>query len=226
MTDAAPWTQPLISIDVVPMRCRNGVAEVLLGTRANAPFAGRPALPGVLMQRERSVDAAARALESKVGLDPSVAVFRDVGVFDAVDRDPRGPTMSIVKLAVIPAAASAPAPDAPNTTALPLDEATGLPFDHDAIIVAAISRLHQLLWTDRDVTRAFFGDLFSTRDAHRVHARIAEFVGIERPMAISNLKRKMQDLGWVRPSDRISESGAKGGRPSFLWTWVEPDTEM
>lgn len=213
-TAAATWTQPLISIDVVPLRFQDSTAEVILGERVNAPFADELALPGVLMQHERSTDAAERALETKVGLDPKAAVYRDVGVFDAEDRDPRGPTLSIVKLAVVHSH-----PTLELASAKPLSQATGLPFDHDAIIRAAAGRLHQLLFNDQEATKAFFGEYFTTREAFRASEQLAECAGISKTMTISNLKRKIQDLDWVELTSRTSESSAKGGRPSFLWSW-------
>lgn len=209
------WTQPLISVDVVPLRYRPETVEVVLGRRAFEPFAGELALPGVLMQRERSIDAADRALGSKVGIEADQVVIRDVGIEDAPERDPRGPTLSIVKVAAV-----APGATPESGEGVPLAEAVGLPFDHDALIRLAARRLLELLWSDREVTEAFFGEAFTSRDAFLAQEQLAAAAGVERTPPLRNLRRRIEELGWAAPTGETRESTARGGRPTLVWAWT------
>ena len=106
MTDAAPAArdQPLIAIDVVPVSFTTGGGlRVATARRANAPYAGREALPGVLLDAaERLADGARRALRTKTGIDAAaVRHLAQVGAFDGPERDPRDAAVSIAFLAVV-----------------------------------------------------------------------------------------------------------------------------
>ncbi len=217
MTDT---TQPLVSIDVVPFRydAARGQLLVTLGARLFEPFKGALALPGVLLGHERVDDAARRALRTKVGVE-GAPVLRDVGVFDNPDRDPRGPTLSITKLAAV----APPSPAEHLTVAQrPVEEARGLPFDHDAIVRRAAVALSEKLWADKDLTRSLMGESFTSRDALMVQRRLNQVVGPdhEADLNASNMQRRIRSTGWVRRAGTASSSSAKGGRPPVTWAWI------
>ncbi len=106
MTDvpSAARDQPLIAIDVVPVSFT--VAEglrVATARRAYDPYAGREALPGVLLDAaERLADGARRALRTKAGIGTgAVRHLTQVGAFDGPSRDPRETAISIAFTAVV-----------------------------------------------------------------------------------------------------------------------------
>lgn len=205
------YDQPLISVDVVCVWAEGGSLRLGLGRRLNEPFAGALALPGVLMVRERSTEAALRALSEKVGIT-DVGLLRDIGVFDAADRDPRGPTLSIAKLAFITPEAAA---SSDRMEAVGFDEAPTLPFDHAGIIAAARANLGQLLWADREAARMLLGEDFTTSDITVLGREIS---GVrEHP---SNVRRRMEGTGWATLTGQRRMPASGRGRPTAVWTWA------
>lgn len=245
--DAQRYEQPLVSVDVVPLwAAADGTLHVTLGRRLNEPFRGELALPGVLMGRERSVEAAARALRTKVGVEPGTVVLRDIGVFDSHERDPRGPTMAVAKAGFglqrdllggelpdvgLPGAGPSGAGSsdagpsgaglgAGHAEAAPVAELPALPFDHASIIGAACRALARSLWTDREVCAALLGPEFTTRTATAVQRQLEAFGGQEARADASNMKRRLQVLGWVTPTERTELPDGATGRPSTVWVWT------
>lgn len=218
------FSQPLISVDVVPVWVENGRVLFGLGARQYEPFKGALALPGVLMGRERSLEAALRALKSKVGIE-APRLLRDIGVFDAAERDPRGPTLSIAKVALLNPDEAASARregtltswslnDAAQDTLEPQDAA--LPFDHDGIVRQARQYLAGALWSDSVLTRGLLGERFTTREATGVHRDLTGDVSLHP----SNVRRRLAALDGLESSDEVVSDGQ--GRPSTAWTWSEP----
>jgi 8-oxo-dGTP diphosphatase len=196
--------QPLVSIDVVPLRFNReaGAIEFATGARIFEPFIGEQALPGVLLNSGESIEAAAtRALDSKVGL-PS-GLFRQLGAYDSSNRDPRGASISIVLL-------SAQSNAAESKKAVWHATAPKLPFDHEVIVREAYDRASQALWRDVSFTRSLLGERFTTADAVAI--------GSPTPHA-SNARRWFETWPHVRRVENLSKSGAVG-RPAVTWEWV------
>lgn len=201
MTDA----QPLVSIDVVPVRYNRalGVIEFATGTRIFEPFLGEQALPGVLLSSGESINAGAiRALDVKVGLPAGVS--RQLGAFDSTNRDPRGATISIALVSI-------QEPTANSDRAFWHAEVSELPFDHEGIVREAFTRVSQALWKDVEFTRALLGDNFTTADALNV--------GSPTPHA-SNARRWFETWPHVRRIENLSKTGSVG-RPAATWEWID-----
>lgn len=258
--------QPLIAVDVVPVRYlpSRGFVELFLGKRLYEPSRGAFALPGVLLGErvplsdpdkagdriENTDEAARRALRSKATI-VNARLF-DLGVFEGDEnsaRDPRGETVSISKLAVVPAAYS---PDGEQAILSPLS-ATGLPFDHDEIVDAAARMIEQQLLVDADLTHALVGDRFTLSDLQAIQRDVAARVDdaeVRRPTTKRHPSRDLEELrlrrlertGWfdkVEPETLAAESeeqarlaalanpgsakeAPKGrGRPQIVWKWRE-----
>jgi 8-oxo-dGTP diphosphatase len=94
---AAPKT-PLISTDCV---IRDDEGRIVLIRRVNAPFKGAFALPGGFVDIGETVEAACRreALE-ETGL--TVGALHLIGVYSDPGRDPRGHTVSIAFVTLLP----------------------------------------------------------------------------------------------------------------------------
>ncbi|MDK1361011.1 hypothetical protein QNO00_12125 [Arthrobacter sp. zg-Y1219] len=208
--------QPLVSIDIVPFVFRNGVLEVVLAKRIFEPFLGKAALPGVLLSpNERLAEAAVRALETKAGIgQESIRSITGAGVFDNPDRDPRGPTLSIVHAVILD-------PEAPATGggAVPVRaaEVKDLPFDHVAIIARTAGAVLDALWIDRALTRALLGDRFTTASAARLVRELA--AAAKRPEPVTNnLGRDLAKSSWfIKTTPAAAPSGR--GRPAAEWGW-------
>src|SRR3989442_10893240 len=96
----------VVAVDMVlfTVRAADTIAEawqVLLVQRDDAAFAGKWALPGVLVRADENFDRAARrALSTKAGLDAAQWYLEQLGTFGAPDRDTRGRVVSVAHLAL------------------------------------------------------------------------------------------------------------------------------
>jgi 8-oxo-dGTP diphosphatase len=202
--------QSAVSIDVLTLRFWPDDEAIHLGIapRAHAPFAGRLALPGVLLARgARLADDALRAVTTKLGV-PADAV-RAVGqlvTFDEPNRDPRGPTLSIAMWAVVSPA------DSPAEW-FPLDAVPPLAFDHGRIVTNCRPLLAARLWSDLVFTRALLGDSFS---ATRAVTATASLRG-DRPDP-ANLNRLMAAIPTLHRTDQRVRHRSTG-RPAAIWSF-------
>ncbi len=204
MTD---WQQPLLSVDVVAVKWDGEALQFALHDRPNEPFAGRSALPGVLLlPGEALVDAVHRAVAVKIGAaEASIIQVTQVGAFDGTNRDPRGATISIAHLAVIEHDASK------LESGQWAADATGLPFDHDAIVGSAIDELGLRLWSDWPLTRAILGEEFTTKSALALSHRLDAL-----PNRASNVAR------WLEATGRVERIGQTGR--ATVWSWLPEES--
>ena len=209
--------QPLVSIDTVPLVFDGSRVLVVLARRLYEPFQDEFALPGVLLlPSERLTEAALRALSAKAGVDAGeILSLTGAGVFDNPDRDPRGPTLSIVHAAVLRAGWQ---PPAERVRALPLNRLGPLPFDHEAIIRRTTATVLDALWVDRDLTRALLGDAFTTAHAAQLVRELSACAGRGEPDT-SNLGRSLAKNTWFARS-AIPAPARGAGRPPASWSWA------
>jgi len=203
------YEQPLVSIDVVPVRFADGDIRVALGRRLFEPFKGQLALPGVLLLPTESIDDAAyRALEVKTGLNRGdVLTLVRIGAFDNPDRDPRGATISIALVAII-----SPAAEANGSIWQSPSEFGELPFDHFNIIEEALSELNVRLWRNNDVTKALIGTEFSTAHAIAITEKLSTGA-VDK----TNFTRTLKNYAGVEQSEAVKTGR---GRPSAGWKFV------
>lgn len=216
------WEQPLISVDVVAVKLDKISRElcIFVGQRNFEPNKGDFALPGVLLlPGERAMDAAHRALSTKVQIpDSEVVVLRDIGIVDNPDRDPRGPSLSVVVLAIVDNDFNVDDENVKMLTLKALEE-TALPFDHGSIIKKALSSLDSLLMTDKEITKALLGQEFTTTELHSAFAQLHSISGsIVSIPDLSNLSRSLKSNPWVSQSLTSLTSKSKG-RPASTWSF-------
>jgi 8-oxo-dGTP diphosphatase len=131
--------RPILTVDVALLTLRERRLHVFLQTRDKPPHAGRDALIGGYVHPEEDdsvAAAAARVLAQKVGA--GVRVLEQLMTFSGLRRDPRGWSASVAYYALLPEDALPTA--TPRVNLVPLDQARGLPFDHDAILEGALAR--------------------------------------------------------------------------------------
>jgi 8-oxo-dGTP diphosphatase len=146
------YPRPAVTVDLVAFRVRDGALETLLIKRKHDPFAGRWAIPGGFLDMDETAEAGARReFREETTLEPP-AKLTFVGAFDAPDRDPRGRTISLAHLGLLPPGTPVPAgaDDAAEAAWLEVEtlESNDLAFDHPAILEAARFRLTALLKED------------------------------------------------------------------------------
>jgi 8-oxo-dGTP diphosphatase len=131
------YPRPMVAVDIVVVT-KAAAPEVLLVRRKNEPFAGSWALPGGYLEMEETLAAAARReLMEETGV--AAATITPLGPWDAVDRDPRGRTITfaflarVVKGRVHPKAAD----DAAEVGWFSLSRPPEMAFDHRDVLAAA-----------------------------------------------------------------------------------------
>lgn len=136
------YARPALTVDCVVFGFDEGDLKVLLVQRALEPFKGRWALPGGFVHDDESLDAAAmRELREETGLGD--LFLEQLYTFGAVDRDPRGRTVSVAYYALVTLAGRnlAASTDAARAAWFSASELPSLAFDHDAIVDTAVQRL-------------------------------------------------------------------------------------
>ena len=134
--------QPIIvTIDVVLLTLAPKGMQVALQRRAQAPFTGALALPGGYVRPEldaHTFETALRVLETKTGI--TSAHLEQLVTESSRHRDPRGWSLSVVYLALVPLdgllAQASKGLELCNADALP-----ALAFDHAELIAKALTRL-------------------------------------------------------------------------------------
>lgn len=97
-TRLAERPQVALTCDIVCVRIKNKVLQVLLIRRRRDPFKGSWALPGGFVEGEEGIEnCARRELLEETGL--KVHGLCQIGVFDTPGRDPRGHVVSIAYVA-------------------------------------------------------------------------------------------------------------------------------
>jgi 8-oxo-dGTP diphosphatase len=129
----------MMTVDAVVFETVGRVPRVLLIQRGCDPFKGAWALPGGYLEMEETLeDAVVRELAEETGLGG--VALRQFHTFSAVDRDPRGRTLSTAFVGVLNGEAPtlAAASDAAGLGWHSIDALPDLAFDHGEIISRAV----------------------------------------------------------------------------------------
>jgi 8-oxo-dGTP diphosphatase len=143
------YPRPAVTVDAL-VATRGAPREVLLVRRKHPPFAGLWAIPGGFVEEEEDLEPAVlRELEEETGLrGVRLHQFRTYGT---PGRDPRGRTISVVYVALLPEASAPPrvsgGDDAAEARFFRADRLPDLAFDHARIIEEALAWLDARLRT-------------------------------------------------------------------------------
>ncbi len=136
------YKTPAVTIDVVLLTLHEDALKVALHKRSPAPFANELALPGgyVHVDEDASVlDTAFRVLREKTGLQPRY--LEQLCVFSGPDRDPRGWSVSVSHVALIPYETLSQAGGGGVFHFYKVDDLPHLAFDHAAQVREAVARV-------------------------------------------------------------------------------------
>ncbi len=209
MSDA--HERPILTVDVVPLALQDGRLCVLRTRREAEPFAGRAALIGgyVRIDADSHCGATARrVLLEKAGIDQ--LYIEQLSTFSGATRDPRGWSASVAYFSLSPAATLAIALDRTGLELTPVEDAYGMPFDHDTILSAALARLRGK-GAYSDLPARLLKAPFTLAELHRAYE-----IALGDCLNHDAFRRKVMERGFIQETgDRRRESGAN--RPSLLY---------
>jgi 8-oxo-dGTP diphosphatase len=222
--DVPPGAAALpVTVDVVALTVRDDALQVLLVDRAVEPFRGRLALPGgFVLPGEGLVEAAARELAEETGVAPP-GHLEQLRTYGPLDRDPRGPVLSVAYLLLAPhfgvvraGSDAASAAWHPVASVLPADgDASVLAFDHARIVADGVERARSKLEYSSLAT-AFCGPEFTVSELRRVYEAVW---GVR--LDPRNFSRKATGTpGLLEDTGRTTTGGT--GRPAALYRAVRP----
>lgn len=145
------YPRPAVTADCAVFSLSGRELKVLLIERGGEPFRGCWAFPGGFMEMEETAEeCACRELQEETGISP--IAIRPVGTFSAINRDPRGRTLSIVYYTIIESSRFFPVAgdDAARLDWFSLQEIPPLAFDHDEILRAAVQKLKEDVYLDKN----------------------------------------------------------------------------
>lgn len=136
------YPRPAVTADCVIIGRTAGSSDrLLLVRRRNEPFRDCWALPGGFLNMDETLEECARReLREETGLDTAVR-FEELKSFSAINRDPRGRTITVAFLAVVSMTDVCGGDDASEARWFALDRLPPLAFDHDEIVSLALARL-------------------------------------------------------------------------------------
>ena len=179
----ADYPQPSVAVDtaVLTLAPRTNPARgapphrlsVLLVRRPEGVGGPQWALPGTFLHEgERLAEAVTRSLAQKAAVTGGHPA--QLAVSDDPARDERGWVLSVAHLAVIPYAALAAVliEDPERVRLARVSRLELLPYDHKAIVAAAVGELRRR-YADRPDPERLLGPRFTIRELNEVHEAIA-----------------------------------------------------
>jgi 8-oxo-dGTP diphosphatase len=206
-----------VTVDVVILTLANGVLQVLLVRRGQAPFEGMWAIPGGFKRPTETLDEAARReLREETAVD-AAASLAQFGAYGDPGRDPRMNVVTVAYFAVLrDVGVLAAGTDAAEASLVPVsalsDGGMELAFDHGRIVRDAVERVRGELESS-GVATAFVGDTFTLSELRAVYQAVWD---VELDSA--NFRRSVTaEDEWVIPTGHRSRPGPAGGKPAELY---------
>ncbi|MGQ1788501.1 NUDIX domain-containing protein [Saccharicrinis sp. GN24d3] len=127
------YPRPAVTVDII-LVTKDSIPKVLFIERKHSPYEGTWAFPGGFLDMDEDLETAAlRELKEETHIQN--IQIKQLKSYGAVDRDPRGRTVSIVFYAFVEDELNAQAgDDADKAKWFGLDEIPNLAFDHELIL--------------------------------------------------------------------------------------------
>lgn len=207
---------PFTRLEINALSLIDGELQVLLARRAEAPHAGKWALPGGVLRIDvdTSLDAAAqRVMRERLGL--GLPFLRQLCAVGGPTRDPRAPwALSIVYRALVQAEKVKPLAGK-RIEALawrPVDDAIadpGLAFDHALLVSQAVDSSRAEI-ERLELPVGFLPDQFTLGE---LQSTCEQLLG--RRLDKSSFRRKLADRQLVEPVEGAMKTGAN--RPAQIY---------
>jgi 8-oxo-dGTP diphosphatase len=206
-------SSPTHSADTVLLRVCDGLLETLLWQRHDEPQAGRHALPGGLLERGESLEAAAlRHLLANVGAGP-VAHLEQLETRSEPERDPRGWLITTAFLAL--ARPDVQVAERADTAWYPASDPPRLAFDHAELLRIAVDRLRGKL-SYSNIAFALVSPAFTISELRNVYQAV-----LGHSVSPTNLQRVLERDGLLEATGERRAAGRRGGRPPELFRFTD-----
>lgn len=213
-SSAGPEQRPIATVDIVLVTLGEEGLRLCLQRREHEPHAGELALVGGYVRPEQDADieaAARRILAGKARLEG--LYLEQVRSFGGPGRDPRGWSIAIIYLALVPEERliAAEAAGAPRFERIDPDRLPPLPFDHARLITAALARLRSK--ASYSTLPAFLlGDQFTLPELKAVYEQ-----AIGTKLNDSAFRRKLMEIQILEEVDAKASATAERKRPAQLY---------
>ncbi len=199
--------RPIATVDAVVLVLDEGMLKVAVHRRPREPFGGALALPGGYVHVDEDQDAEAairRILREKAGMGGFY--LEQLGTFSGADRDPRGWSLSVAWVALLPV--SEFAPEDPEIVLIDASDPGDLAFDHATIVAAAMTRLRGK-GAYSTLPAMLLPELFTLTELQYAYESV---LGIRLDQ--SAFRRRVAEMRLIDPTDELRRSA---GRPAKLW---------
>jgi 8-oxo-dGTP diphosphatase len=209
-TNYSEFEQPAVTVDLVIFTVSEEKLKALLVKRAHEPFAGVWSIPGGFLKVGESLDdAAIRVMKEKTGVKE--VYLEQLYTFGRPDRDPRARVITVTYFALIPWQ-NLSQPESRKVTDLAWYSADQLPvlaFDHQEILLYAISRLR----AKASYSNIVYGLLpvqFRLSELQKVYESI-----IDKSLDKRNFRKRMLATNLLKETGKKEITGAH--RPAMLY---------
>lgn len=205
------FPRPILTVDCVPLTLHEGLLCVLRSVRTAEPFAGRPALFGgyVRVDEDADLDATARrVLADKAGLTDHYV--EQLATFSGADRDPRGWSASVAYFSLSPYSALEAVLSRDGIELVSVQQAAGMPFDHDAILGAALERLRGK-GAYSDLPARLLPAGFTLSELHHTYQ-----IALCEQINIDAFRRKVLERGFLQDTGETRQEGG-ARRPTRIY---------
>ena len=205
---ASAEIRPIATVDAVVMVLTEDGLKLAVQRRPKAPFEGKMALPGGYIHVDDDEDAEAavrRVLLDKCGMGGFH--LEQLQTFSGMARDPRGWSISICYLALLPAEAFQP--EDATVELVDVDTPLDLAFDHGVIVAAALARVRGK-GAYSTLPAAFLGETFTFPELIRAYEQV-----LGTKIDQSSFRRKVRDIGLIEETGEVKPMPF--GRPSTLY---------
>ena len=214
-------------MDVALFSLRDDALSVLLARRERAPFAGVLALPGGFVRVDEDVDTSATARRVIREKTPAkVPHLEQLYTFSGRVRDPRGWSISVAYYALVPGAElgadlgadlEADLHAGSDAVLAPIAALPALPFDHDAIVEAAVRRLRDKA-AYSSLPTYLLPEQFTLAELQRVYEQVMD-TDLDR----TSFRRNLLAQGVIEPVEGVTRGGAH--RPAQIYRRASPELQ-
>jgi 8-oxo-dGTP diphosphatase len=214
-----PERRPIATVDIILVTLSEGALRLGLQRRDRAPHEGELAAIGGYVRPEIDGDieaAARRILRDKARLEG--LYLEQLCSFGGPDRDPRGWSISIAYLALVPQETlrAAEAVGASRFELIDPDHCPPLPFDHNRLVGAALQRLRAK--SSYSTLPAFLlPEQFTLPDLKQVYEQV---MGTD--LNDSAFRRKLMEMRILEEIDAKSIATSERRRPAQMYRLANP----